>query len=88
MAEAGLIRSMSKIGCLADNAACEGFFGRLKNEMFYTRSWTGVRIDEFIDILSSHTRGVRRAPTNVEVYWLKPPFGEFAVCGDCQSYGV
>lgn len=22
-----------------DNAACEGFFGRLKNEMFYTHDW-------------------------------------------------
>jgi putative transposase len=31
---AGLTRSMSKKGCFPDNAACEGFFGRLKNEMF------------------------------------------------------
>ncbi len=23
----------------SDNAACEGFFGRLKNEMFYTHDW-------------------------------------------------
>jgi putative transposase len=30
-----LIRSMSKKGCSPDNAACEGFFGRLKNECFY-----------------------------------------------------
>lgn len=32
---AGLIRSMSRKGCSPDNAACEGFFGRLKNEMYY-----------------------------------------------------
>ena len=51
MAQAGLTRSMSKKGCVADNAACEGFFGRLKNEMFYNRSWIGVSIEEFIDIL-------------------------------------
>ncbi|WP_435644809.1 transposase [Butyricicoccus porcorum] len=44
---AGLIRSMSKKGCSPDNAACEGFFGRLKNEMFYGRSWTGVSLDDF-----------------------------------------
>ena len=44
---AGLIRSMSKKGCSPDNAACEGFLGRLKNEMFYGRSWTGVSLDDF-----------------------------------------
>jgi putative transposase len=35
MTAAGLTRSMSKKGCSPDNSACEGFFGRLKNEMFY-----------------------------------------------------
>jgi len=39
---------------VADNAACEGFFGRLKNEMFYNRSWMGVSIEEFIDILHEY----------------------------------
>ena len=38
MKKAGLTRSMSKKGCSPDNAACEGFFGRLKNELFYGRS--------------------------------------------------
>ena len=38
MEAAGLVRSMSKKGCSPDNSACEGFFGRLKNEMFYGRS--------------------------------------------------
>ena len=47
MNEAGLIRSMSKKGCSPDNAACEGFFGRLKNEMFYGRSWEKVSLDDF-----------------------------------------
>ena len=42
--EAGLTRSTSKKGCSPDNAACEGFFGRIKNEMFYGRSWQ-VTID-------------------------------------------
>ena len=32
-----LTRSMSQKGCSADNAACEGLFGRLKNEFFYYR---------------------------------------------------
>lgn len=52
----GLIRSMSKKGCSPDNAACEGFFGRLKNGMFYGRSWMGVSIDAFIGELDAYLR--------------------------------
>lgn len=42
-----------KKGGSADNVACEGLFGRLKNEMFYGRSWAGVsdfsrEIDRYI----------------------------------------
>ena len=48
MDKAGLTRSMSKKGCSPDNAACEGFFDRLKNEMFYGVSWIGVSIQEFV----------------------------------------
>lgn len=32
-------QSMSKKGCSPDNAACEGFFGRMKNEMYYGYKW-------------------------------------------------
>jgi len=52
----GLIRSMSKKGCSPDNSACEGFFGRLKNEMFYGYSWTGVTIDQFIEQLDIYIK--------------------------------
>lgn len=54
MQAAGLTRSMSKKGCSPDNAACEGFFGRLKNEMFYGRSWVGVPMDDFINEINSY----------------------------------
>ena len=54
METAGLTRSMSNKGCSPDNAACEGFFGRLKNEMFYGRSWIGVAIDDFINEINSY----------------------------------
>lgn len=50
----GLTRSMSKKGCSPDNSACEGVFGRLKNEMFYNTDWTGVSISEFIRILNNY----------------------------------
>ena len=56
MDNAGLIRSMSRKGCTPDNSAWEGFFGRIKNEMFYHRSWEHVSIDEFIDELDSYLR--------------------------------
>lgn len=54
MDKANLIRSMSKKGCSPDNAACEGFFGRLKNEMFYGYSWADVTIENFIEILNNY----------------------------------
>ena len=54
MEAAELTRSMSKKGCSPDNAACEGFFGRLKNEMFYGRSWIGVSMDDFINEINDY----------------------------------
>jgi putative transposase len=56
MENAGLTRSMSKKGCSPDNSACEGFFGRLKNEMFYYRSWKDVSVNQFIDKLDNYLR--------------------------------
>jgi len=46
--------SMSRKGCSPDNAACEGFFGRLKNEMFYSRDWMSTTIDEFITAVDTY----------------------------------
>ncbi len=56
MENAGLTRSMSKKGCSPDNAACEGFFGRVKNELFYNRSWKDTTIKEFIEELDTYLR--------------------------------
>jgi putative transposase len=54
--EAKLIRSMSRKGCSPDNAACEGFFGRLKTEMFYPRDWKATTIEQFIEVVDSYIR--------------------------------
>ena len=54
MEEYGYTRSMSKKGCSPDNSACEGFFGRMKNEMFYGRSFVGVSIEQFIEIINNY----------------------------------
>jgi len=53
---AKLTRSMSRKGCSPDNAACEGFFGRLKTEMFYLRDWRTTTIEQFIDVLDTYIR--------------------------------
>jgi transposase InsO family protein/transposase-like protein len=52
--KAALVRSMSKKGCSPDNAACEGLFGRIKNEMFYNRTWIGVTMDSFMETLDKY----------------------------------
>ena len=54
MDKAQLKRSMSKKGCSLDNSACEGLFGRLKNEMFYYRDWRNVSICEFMKTLNDY----------------------------------
>jgi transposase InsO family protein len=41
---------------LADNAACEGFFGRLKTEMFYPHDWRATTVDQYIETLDSYIR--------------------------------
>ena len=52
--EAGIRRSMSKKGCSPDNAACEGFFGRMKQEMFYGRDWGSVSLEEFMNVAGDY----------------------------------
>ncbi len=54
MEAADLTRSMSKKGCSPDNSACEGFFGIVKNELFYNKNWTGVSVIEFISQLNDY----------------------------------
>ncbi len=54
MNQSGLIRSMSKKGCSPDNSACEGFFGHLKNEMFYNRTWKGATVEELIESIEDY----------------------------------
>ena len=50
---------MSKKGCSPDNSACEGFFGRMKNEMYYYKIWHDVdeldqAINTYINFYSEH----------------------------------
>lgn len=56
IADAKLVRSMSRKGCSPDNAACEGFFGRLKTEMFFARDWLSTSLEEFVAAVDAYIR--------------------------------
>jgi transposase InsO family protein len=53
---AKLVRSMSRKASSQDNAACEGFFGRLKIEFFYPRDWRVFTVAQFIDEVDAYIR--------------------------------
>lgn len=69
---AGLVRSMSAKGCSPDNAACEGFFGRLKNEFFHWRDWRGVSAEEFMARLEGYLVYYRDRRIKRSLGWLSP----------------
>jgi transposase InsO family protein/transposase-like protein len=56
MQKAGLTRSMSRKACSPDNAACEGFFGRLKNEMYYGHHWNRKSRSQLIQAVDDYIR--------------------------------
>ncbi len=68
----GLTRSMSKKGCPPDNAACEGFFGCLKNEFYYSRNWSGVSAEEFIEQLNLWLRYYNEERVKESLGWMSP----------------
>ena len=70
--EKGLVRSMSKKGCSPDNSACEGFFGRLKNEFFYYRDWGGVAVDSFIELLNEYIVFYNERRKKQSLGWMSP----------------
>ena len=72
MNKAKLTRSMSRKGCSPDNAACEGFFGRIKNEMFYGRSWMGVSLGSFMDMLDDYLKWYNEKRIKLSLGGLSP----------------
>lgn len=69
---AGITRSMSKKGCSPDNSACEGFFGRLKNEFFYYRNWEGVTFEEFVAELGAYIEYYNEGRIKQSLGWKSP----------------
>ena len=70
--ENDLARSMSAKGYGPDNAACEGFFGRLKNEFFYFRDWSGVGADEFMAGLDAYLEYYCEGRVKRSLGWMSP----------------
>lgn len=68
----GIVRSMSKKGCSPDNSACEGFFGRLKNEFFYYQDWSGVKAEEFIERLDAWLCYYNEYRVKESLGWMSP----------------
>jgi len=56
ISDAQLVRSMSRKACSPDNAACEGFFGRLKTEFFYPSDWKNITLERFINEVDGYIR--------------------------------
>ena len=67
-----LTRSMSKKGCSPDDSAMEGSFGRLKNEFFHHRGWSGVTMPGFCRMLDAYPRYYNEERPKEKLGWLSP----------------
>ena len=63
---------MSRKGCSPENAACEGFFGRLKNELFYPRNWQFTTIEQFTQELDAYIRWYNERRIKMSLGALSP----------------
>jgi len=72
MEKAGLTRSMSKKGCSPDNSACEGFFGRMKNEMYYGKKWVKTHADSFIKLIDEYMTWYKAKRIKISLGGLSP----------------
>lgn len=70
--DARLTRSMSRKGCTPDNAACEGFFGRLKNELFYPKDWRATTLEQFMKAVDAFIRWYNEKRIKVSLGALSP----------------
>ena len=43
---------MFKKGCYPENLMCEGFFGTIKNEFFYSKNWKEATYNEFMNLIN------------------------------------
>lgn len=72
VASARFTRSMSRKACCPDNAACEGFFGRLKAELFYPRNWQSTSVEQFTLALDGYIRWYNEQRIKISLGSLSP----------------
>lgn len=72
ISDAKLVRSMSRKGCSQDNAASEGFFGRLKTELFYPRDWKTITIKQFVREVDAYIRWYNEKRIKLSLGSLSP----------------
>ena len=68
IARAKLVCSMSRKGCSPDNAACEGFFDRVKTEIPFSLDWLSTTIENFVAAVDAYIRWCNDA-------WIKISLG-------------
>ena len=72
MGRHGLVRSMSAKGCSPDNAAAEGFFGRMKVESVYPEHWEERTCEEVIDLAGEYIHWYNHSRIKQSLGWKSP----------------
>ena len=65
-------QKMSQYSWFTVYSACEGVFGRIKNEMFYNTDWSGVSISDFIGILNTYLQWYNETRIKKSLGYLSP----------------
>ena len=68
----GLTRSMSAKGCSPDNAAAEGFFGRMKTEAVYPEKWEERTRNEVLALVDEYIRWYNHERIKQSLGWMSP----------------
>ncbi|MGE8652112.1 IS3 family transposase [Bifidobacterium adolescentis] len=68
----GLTRSMSAKGCSPDNAAAEGFFGRMKTESVYPEHWEERTRDEVLVLIGDYIHWYNHERIKQSLGWMSP----------------
>ena len=72
MSRYGPVRSMSAKGCSPDNAAAEGFFGRMKVESVYPEHWEERTCEEVIGLAGEYIRWYNHTRIKQSLGWKSP----------------
>jgi putative transposase len=63
---------MPRKACSQDNAACKGFFGRLKTELFYPGDWKPITIEQFVREVDTYIRWYNEKRIKLSLGSLSP----------------